>query len=285
MLARGTTDLRDAWRGGWAIPAFSIYNLEQALAVCGAVQDTGCPAILQAGSSAFAYAGRQTLAALALAVAEQGSGRIGVHLDHATDLDEIDACLAAGYTSVMFDGSKLPLDDNIAATRAVVRRAADHGAWVEGELTGFAGDEDVSIDAPGGALTEPADAERFVAETGVAALAVAVGNVHGIPAQPVRLDIERLAAIRARVDVPLVLHGASGLDEADLAGAIELGVAKININTELRRAFRDGVLAAAEDPPGGDALAPMMAPALERMRSFAADTLLRRGHAVPEVAA
>jgi tagatose 1,6-diphosphate aldolase GatY/KbaY len=289
MLARGTKDLTEAWHGGWAIPAFSIYNLEQALAVCAAVEATGRPAIVQAGSSAFGYAGQPTLAALALAAAEQGDGAVAVHLDHATDLEEIDACLRAGYSSVMFDGSKLPLDDNIDATRAVVRRAAVHGAWVEGELAGFAGEEDASTEAIAGALTDPADAERFVAETGVAALAVAIGNVHGIPPQPVRLDLERLAAIRERVQVPLVLHGASGLAEADVTAAIGLGIAKVNINTELRRAFLAGLLAAAQDPPPDDALAPFMEPALARMRDFAAAMLRRLGlgreYAAPEVAA
>jgi ketose-bisphosphate aldolase len=289
MLAYGPETIVRAHSEGWAVPAFSIYNLEQALAVCAAVEATGAPAILQAGSSAFAYAGRAALAALAVAAARSAGGPVGVHLDHAADPEEIGACLEANYTSVMFDGSALALEDNIAATRAIVGRAAGYGAWVEGELAGFSGDEDSSTDAVAGSLTDPGEAERFVEETGVAALAVAVGNVHGIPKEPVRLDLDRLAAIRDRVDVPLVLHGASGLPAADLAAAVGLGVAKVNINSELRRAFRAGVLAAAASPPASDALAPLMTPVIDQMRVLA-DATLRRlgpGHANvdPEVAA
>jgi ketose-bisphosphate aldolase len=263
--------LRAAQREGRALAAFSVYDLEQALAVCEAAAEQRAPVLLQAGSSAFRYAGRQPLAALALAVAQDSEAEVGVHLDHATELEEIRACLALGYGSVMYDGSALPLEQNVARTREVVELAHAAGAWVEAELAGFAGDEDASSAASAaGALTDPAEAERFVAETGVDALAVAIGNVHGIPAAPVVLDFERLAAIRARVDVPLVLHGASGLPDADVQRAIGLGVAKVNVNAELRRAFRSGILAVAEAPPEGDDLASLLGPARAAMRRTAA---------------
>lgn len=176
---------------------------------------------------------------LALDAARSSPARLGVHLDHSRDLDEITACLEAGYTSVMIDGSHLPFAENIALTREAVRRARDHGAWVEAELGALAGDEDVSTNATaaGAPMTDPAQAAEFVAETGVDALAVAVGNVHGFTAHPVRLDLTRLSAIREAVPVPLVLHGASGLPEDQLLGALKRGVAKINVNAELRRAY------------------------------------------------
>jgi fructose-bisphosphate aldolase class II/tagatose 1,6-diphosphate aldolase GatY/KbaY len=261
--------LRAAHREGWALAAFSVYNLEQAHAVCEAAATEGAPILLQAGSSAFRYAGRGPLAALALAVAEASAAEVGVHLDHATELEEIRWCLARGYGSVMYDGSALPLEENVARTREVVALAHDAGAWVEAELAGFAGDEDSSSDdATAAAMTDPAVAERFVAATGVDALAVAIGNVHGIPRRPVELDLARLAEIRARVDVPLVLHGASGLPDADVQRAIALGVAKINVNTELRRAFRDA-LSAREAPPAGDDIGSLLDPARAAVRAAA----------------
>ncbi len=275
MLARGTDALCDAHREGWALAAFTVYNLEQVVGVCRAAEATGVPTLLQAGSSSFAYAGERPLAALALATAEAARAPVGVHLDHATDETEIHRCLQAGYTSVMFDGSALPFEENVRRTRAVAALAHEHGAWVEAELAGFAGDEDRTVEpAAARSLTDPAQAERLVSETGVDALAVAIGNVHGIPSAPVVLDFERLAEIRARVDVPLVLHGASGLPDGDVRRAIAGGVAKINVNTELRRAFRGALGAVAAAPPAGDGLADYLAPAIDAVRE-AAEAKLR----------
>ena len=146
--------------------------------------------------------------------------------------------MQAGYSSVMVDGSHLPFEENIELTRAAVALAHPSGAWVEAELGAIPGDEDVSTDAaPAQAMTDPVEAAEFIARTGVDALAVAVGNVHGLTSTPVSLDLDRLAAIRDAVPVPLVLHGASGLPDQQLSGAIQRGVAKININTELRQAY------------------------------------------------
>jgi tagatose 1,6-diphosphate aldolase GatY/KbaY len=234
---RGTDTLRAAHAQGWSLGAFSTYTQEITQAICLAAEDTGCPVILQAGSSAFGHAGRAQLAAQALLAADLASVPVGVHLDHSRDLDEIRACLNAGYTSVMVDGSHLPFEDNIALTRSVVLAAAAHGAWVEGELGAIPGDEDRSEHTGPGELTDPALTEQFVARTGVDALAVAVGNVHGTAADPVPLDLELLAQLRSLVPVPLVLHGASGLPAAELEAAVGLGVAKVNVNTELRTAF------------------------------------------------
>lgn len=244
MLLRGTTALADAAMARRAIPGFVAYNMETVQAIVAAAEQTDRPVLLQAGSSAFRYAGRNALIAIALSAAERSRGRIGVHLDHSRDLDEISACIDAGYTSVMVDGSHLPLRENIALTRAVVSRAHDAGVWVEAELGAVAGDEDVSTDAVADAMTDPGAAADFVAATGVDALAVAVGNVHGFSRAKVRLDLERLAAINEALagKVPLVLHGASGLPPDQLLAALERGVAKVNVNAELRRAY----LAASE---------------------------------------
>ena len=237
MLARGPDILLDARARGRAVPAFTTYTLESTRAICEAAERTGLPVILSAGSSSFRGSSRAMLAAAAVAAARDASVPVGVHLDHSTDLDEIRACIELGYTSVMIDGSHLPLDENVALTRAVVAGAHAAGVWVEAELGGLAGDEDASTGAVAGELTDPHQAAEFVERTGVDALAAAVGTVHGFTAAPLRLDLNRLGAISTLTAVPFVLHGASGLSDAELAAAVAAGVAKVNINAELRRAY------------------------------------------------
>jgi tagatose 1,6-diphosphate aldolase GatY/KbaY len=255
MLLHGTDALKEAAAAGHALPGFVAYNLETVQGITAAAEAAGRPVIIQAGSSPFKHAGRDALMWLALHAAGHCAARLGVHLDHSRDLDEITACLEAGYTSVMVDGSHLPFAENIALTREAVRRARSHGAWVEAELGALPGDEDVSTDAvaQAAAMTDPRQAAEFVSATGVDALAVAVGNVHGFTKHPVRLDLDRLAAIHEAVPVPLVLHGASGLPVEELHGALARGVAKVNVNAELRRAYLDAVRASLPSAlPGSD---------------------------------
>lgn len=270
MLDSGKATLQEAFRGGRAVAAFSVYNLEGAKAVCQAAEIEGAPVMLQAGSSAFRYAGSDELASLALAVAKTSATRVGVHLDHSRDLNEIKKCLDFGYTSVMVDGSNLSFEDNVTLTREAARAARRAGAWIEAELGGLGGDEDRSGQGGTGEITDPESAARFVEETGVDALAVAVGNVHGFTQHKVELDLEQLAKIRKLVSIPLVLHGASGLPEHQLEDAIALGVAKINVNTELRRAFIAGVTDSVNClEQDDDSITSLLAPAIERMRLVA----------------
>ena len=166
-----------------------------------------------------------------------------MHLDHSTDLAEIRACLGLGYTSVMVDGSRLSFEENVALTRTVVDEAHAVGVWVEGELGAVAGDEDASTGAEAVGLTDPEQAAEFVERTGVDALAAAIGTVHGFTTAPVHVDLERVRRICARTAVPFVLHGASGLSDGELAAAVAAGVAKVNINAELRRAYYDALVA------------------------------------------
>jgi ketose-bisphosphate aldolase len=244
MLLRGADFLAEARRDGWAVPGFATYNLEMVQAVVDAAESTHRPVLLLAGSSHFRHAGRDALIAIALQAAHRSSAAIGVHLDHCSDLDEIGLCVKSGYSSVMVDGSHLPFERNMALTRAAVELAHPAGVWVEGELGAIPGDEDVSTGATSaGAMTDPDQAAEFVSRTGVDALAVAIGNVHGLTSSPVSLDLARLAAIRDAVPVPLVLHGASGLPGNQLSEAVHRGVAKVNINAELRQAY----LAATHD--------------------------------------
>ncbi|WDV56207.1 class II fructose-bisphosphate aldolase [Streptomyces coeruleorubidus] len=277
MLLHGTDALKEAAAAGHALPAFVAYNLETVQGITAAAEAAGLPLLIQAGSSPFEHAGREPLMRLALDAAARSAAPLGVHLDHSRDLDEITACLEAGYTSVMVDGSHLPFAENIALTKEAVRRARAHGAWVEAELGALPGDEDVSTDAvaPYGAMTDPAQAAEFVAATGVDALAVAVGNVHGFTKDPVRLDLDRLAAIHEAVPVPLVLHGASGLPVEELHGALARGVAKVNVNAELRRAYLEAVRATLPAAlPGSDVLS-LWAAGRDAVRDAALDVIGR----------
>ena len=237
MLARGPEILLEAQATRTAVPAFTSYTLESTRAIVEAAAQAGRPVIIQAGSSSFRGSGREMLAAAVLAAARHAETSVGVHLDHATDISEVRACIELGYSSVMIDGSRLDFEENVELTSIVVGEAHAAGTWVEAELGAIGGDEDSSTTAPQGERTSPHRAEEFVARTGVDALAVAIGTVHGIPDRPVVLDLGLLEQIAAVVPVPLVIHGASGVADEQLLAAVVRGVAKVNYNAELRRAY------------------------------------------------
>ncbi|MEZ5406876.1 MAG: class II fructose-bisphosphate aldolase [Acidimicrobiales bacterium] len=236
-----------------AVVAAVAYDLVTLEAIAAAGEATGCPVIAQVGSSAFGLVHGPALIAAARTVAGAVTAPVGLHLDHSRDLDEIRRCLDAGYTSVMIDGSRLDLDANIELSARAVEVAQPYGAWVEAELGHLSGNEDRSTGAGAGQCTDPAEAARFVADTGVDALAVCIGNVHGRTATPIDLDLALLAEIAAATPVPLVLHGASGVPDRDIAAAVGLGVAKLNVNADLRAAHLHAIAAhAAADPSGDD---------------------------------
>lgn len=237
MLTSTVALLRAAGEGGYAVGAFNIYNLEGVRAVVAAAEVEHSPTMLQLLPSALRHGG-PPLVALCLAAARAAAVPIGVHLDHSTSADEIRAALAAGLTSIMADGSHLPYADNVAFTRQMVTMVHEQRGAVEAELGRLTGTEDgLTIPEYEARLTDPDQAADFAAETRIDALAVCIGNVHGRYHGEPRLDFERLNAIRKVVSVPLVLHGASGLPEAMVRRAIELGVCKFNVNTEVRAAF------------------------------------------------
>ncbi len=236
---QGKETIAAAAAGGWALGAFSVYNLEMIQAVVGAAEEHDLPLLLQVGSSAFRFAGREPLARAAITAARASSAPVGVHLDHSRSLEEITACIDLGYSSVMFDGSQLPYEQNVALTAQAVEAGHRRGVWVEGELGAIAGDEDRVTGEAALAMTDPVQAREFARRTGVDLLAVAVGNIHGFPApgQEVKLDLERLRRIAEACPVPLVLHGASGHEPEVLRTAAAAGVVKFNVNAELRRAL------------------------------------------------
>lgn len=218
-----------------AAGAFTCYDVTTALSVVRAAEARNVPVVfLVAEASLRAPSGRLLLPAL-LAVADVARVPVCVQLDHVADDALIDEALAGGIGAVMADGSKLPEEENASFVAAVRRRAGVAG--VEAELGHIEGGEDVAAATEAGALTDPEAAGAFVAATGCDCLAVSIGNVHGRYAAPPRLDWDRLAGIREHVDVPLSLHGASGLPDDDVRRAIALGVCKVNVNTELRERY------------------------------------------------
>jgi tagatose 1,6-diphosphate aldolase GatY/KbaY len=222
---------------GAAVGAFTCYDVTTALGVIRAAEARNDPVILLVGAASFTGRDGRLLAPALVAVAREACVPVCVQLDHTSDREPVVAALATGIGAVMADGSSLPLDENTALVRAIRAVAGDAG--VEAELGHVEGGEDVAAAASAGAFTDPDDAAAFAAATGADCLAVSIGNVHGRYATLPALDWDRLAAIRARVTVPLSLHGASGLPDADVRRAIQLGITKVNVNTELRARYFD----------------------------------------------
>ncbi len=240
--------LRDAQRGGYAVGAFNMENMEMAQAIVAAAEAARSPVILQTTPSTVRYGSLALYRAIAGALADGVSVPVAVHLDHGDTFDLAARAVEAGYTSVMIDGSTKPYEENIALARRVMEMARARGIPVEAELGKVGGKEDDHV-AEGNAYTDPGDAADFVRHTGIASLAVAIGTAHGVYAVKPRLDIDRLAQIRAAVDVPLVLHGASGLTAEDVRACVARGICKVNFATELRIAYTEGVCAAFAEAP------------------------------------
>ena len=221
-----------------AVAALNFYNAETLLAHVRAANALHASIILQTTESTINYLGVRLIVAMARAAAAEMEAPVALHLDHGGSYELAERCIEAGYTSVMFDGSRLSFSENCAQTRRVVELAHANGVSVEGELGHVAHNDEVTAGDIARFYTRPEDASRFVDETGVDALAVAVGTAHGFYKGDVRLDFERLAHIREAVgETPLVLHGGSAVPQELLFSAIAHGITKINFGTELKNAF------------------------------------------------
>ena len=227
---------------GYAIGAFNAENMEMVLAIVEAAEELCSPVMIQTTPSTVKYASTDVYASMARAVAENATVPVCVHLDHGNSYELVEKALRSGYTSVMIDGSLLDFEENIRLTRSVVDAAGTRNIPVEAELGSVGGKED-SLEAEGG-YTVPEEARTFVEKTGVFSLAVAIGTAHGVYRNEPRLDVERLARIRDMVDIPLVLHGASGLSDDSIRACIREGICKVNFATELRQAYTAAVRSA-----------------------------------------
>ena len=232
--------LLNAQKGGYAVCAFNMENMEMAQGILAAANALHAPVIIQTTPGTVKYGGLALFRGIVEPLAKELDIPVALHLDHGDTTALAHDAVLAGYTSVMYDGSKLSLEENIANTRLAVEDAAAHGIPVEGELGSIGGKED-SLVSKGNNLTDPDDAVRFVEETGVSSLAVAIGTAHGVYKETPHLDVERLKVIRGRVSVPLVLHGASGLTEEQIKACVAEGICKVNFATDLRIAYTKGV--------------------------------------------
>ena len=289
MLVTNKDLLVPARRKGYAVGAFNVNNLETVLAVAEAATEEKSPAIIAVTPSAIKYAGLPYLSKIVKTAAESSSVPMSLHLDHGEDYETVSKCVGAGFTSVMIDGSHLKFEENIALTKKVVDLARPKGVSVEAELGRLAGIEEKTVEEKEAILTDPDSAKEFVSRTGVDALAVAVGTSHGAYKfkAEAKLDFERLKVISRKISQPLVLHGASsvpawliekaakygaelggakGIPEEHIKKAISLGIAKINIDTDLRLAFTAAVREVLANQPKEFDPRKILGPAKEAMK-------------------
>jgi len=237
MLSSTRELLETARRNSYAIGAFNVYNLEGVKAVVNAAEISRSPAMLQLHPSALRY-GRLPLVSLCIEAAKSASVPISIHLDHSTSAADIRLALDAGIRSIMADGSPMSYSENLKFTREMTILSHQFKAVVEAEIGRISGTEDgLTIAEKEAKMTDPIQALEFVQQTKVDSLAVTIGNVHGEYKSPPCLDFDRLETIRNLIDVPLVLHGASGLPSSMIHRSIQLGVCKFNVNTEVRQAY------------------------------------------------
>ena len=270
MIVGNKILLENARRGGYAVPAFNVDNLESVLGVLRAAENTDRPVIIQTIPRTLRYGGIPVYSAMVRAL-YKGNPEISIHLDHGGDVGICKACIDAGYTSVMIDGSALDFDGNVGLTKQVVDVAHPLGISVEGELGTIGGKEETQSEIK---YTEVSEAEEFVLRTGVDSLAIGVGTAHGVYKGVPHIAVDRIEEIAAKINTPLVLHGASGLSDEVIIACIKAGISKINFATQLRQAFTQGLKEGiAENPEAFDPKV-YLPKAIQRVREAAEKIIL-----------
>ena len=234
--------LRHAQTNAYAVPAFNFHDLIDLQAIITAAEAENAPIILMASEGTIRFAGFPYVEGLAYAASQEAKIPFALHLDHGRELDNVVKSVRHGFTSVMFDGSHLAFDENICLTRWVVDVAHRVSISVEGELGQIPGaEDDISVTAQEAGMTDPSLVAEYVERTGVDALAVAIGTAHGLYKGEPKLDFERLRAIRKATNIPLVLHGGTGIPDETVRQAIILGICKLNVGTDLRLAYTGSI--------------------------------------------
>lgn len=275
MTATTTSNLlRAAQIENYAVPAFNVHNLETAKAVLETAEELRSPVLLAATPGTIKYMGEEFL----IGLMEAGRKRYGipfeVHLDHHENVEDIKRLIDAGVRSVMIDASHHPFEENVEIVKEVVEYASKHGVFVEAELGRLSGiEDDMSVDEKDAIYTNPDQAKEFVDRTGIHSLAVAIGTAHGLYKGEPKLDLDRLKDIRAVVDIPLVLHGGSGLPDALVRETINLGICKVNIATELKNAFVSGLKDYFIDHPDENDPRKYFKDAVTELKQVAADKI------------
>ncbi len=240
--------LKEAQKGHYAVGAFNVENMEMVKAVIAAAEELRAPVMLQTTPSTVKYGTLETYAAIVASEAKRASVPVCLHLDHGSSFALTAQAVKAGYTSVMIDGSRETFEGNIAVSKKAADMARACGIPIEAELGKVGGKED-DLEAEADTNTDPMEAKEFVERTGITSLAIAIGTAHGFYAGTPVLDKERVSEIRKVVEIPLVLHGASGLSDEDVQECVSRGICKVNFATELRAAYTDaGKKLLAEKP-------------------------------------
>lgn len=248
MVVSSARLMKRAGKENYAIPAFNIDNLESAMAVSEIMHEMRTPVIVQMIPRTLNYGGIAIYPAMMRELMADCPVDYALHLDHGSSLSLAKKCVAGGFSSVMFDGSLMPFEDNIKFTKEVTDFALPMDVSVEGELGTIGGKEEGDTDLEA-SYTKVSEAEEFVRRTNVSTLAIGVGTAHGVYKGTPHINVERIKEIHAAIDTPLVLHGASGLSDEVLKDCIAAGITKINFATELRQAYTNGIKAEfAKDP-------------------------------------
>lgn len=236
MIVSLTSILNEAKKNKYAIGGFNTFNLETTKAIVAASVNQNTPIIVQVSEKTVEYADLDEIHCIIKLLAEKAKTPIVIHLDHGKSFEMAQKCVDIGFSSVMIDGSRMSLEENIALTKKVVDYAHSKGVSVEGEL-GAVGKQSEDSSAIESMMTDPDEAARFVEETGIDALAIGCGTAHGMPLPDEKIHFDVIENIANKVSVPLVLHGSSNIDSESIKKAISLGICKINIDTEIRATF------------------------------------------------
>jgi fructose-bisphosphate aldolase, class II len=271
--------LSPAVEGGYAVASFNVFGWEDARACIAAAEELGAPVVLAANLAFRQFMPLEVIASMLRRLAQDAATPVCVHLDHSHEISEVHRAIDAGFTSVMYDGSQLPIEENIAGTAQVLRWAHAAACSVEAEIGSVPYAEGrAHIKSE---LTEPEDAARLAIESGADALAISIGNIHRLTRPGATIDFARLARIEALVRIPLVIHGTSGIFEEDIARLARTRVAKFNIGTVLRQAFGASLRASlAAHPERFDRLE-IMAEVMPAMQRAAARMIVLLGWGAP----
>ena len=274
MLINTKNILLRAQAERYAVPAFNIHNLETLQVVVETASHLRSPVILAGTPGTFSYGGRDYIQALAEVAAIRYDTPIALHLDHHEVFSDIKESIDLGTKSVMIDASHFDYDKNITIVKEVVAYAHQYGATVEAELGRLSGQEDdLVVEAVDALYTDPVQAKDYVEKTGVDSLAVAIGTAHGMYESEPKIDIERLRQIKEVVDIPLVLHGASGVGEDVVRACIKNGICKVNIATELKIPFSTALRSYLAENLAVDDPRKYMTPAKEAMKAVVAEKI------------
>lgn len=275
MLVSTNQMLLDAQKGGYAVPAFNIHNLETIQVVVETANELKSPVILAATPSTVKYAGIDYLINMIETASEKYDIPIAFHLDHHEDVESIKKAILLGCKSVMIDASHHPFEENVKIVKEVVDFAHRYDVSVEAELGKLVGQEDdLVVDESESSYTDPKLAKEFVERTGVNSLAVAIGTAHGLYKNEPKLDYERLKEIKKVVDIPLVLHGASGVPFNSVRETIKDGICKVNIATELKMPFAESLKEFFLKNPNESDQRKYLIPAKEAMKKVVVDKIL-----------